>query len=93
MDGLHGALHAYELPIIAGSALVIALGWALHFYAEKIDCHDTGCGHGPCEPQKRKVSKVLKIATFLFFINIVVYFSFHYNMSQNIAPAAVEHIH
>src|SRR5690606_14732462 len=49
---LHEALHAYEVPLIIVSGLLIALGWGVDRYSRKIDCHDTGCCHEPCGPQK-----------------------------------------
>lgn len=74
---MHDALHVYEIPIIVASAVLLALGWALHILSLRIDCHDTGCGHGPCTPAKRRASRILVIATCLFVANLTVYLVFH----------------
>jgi hypothetical protein len=75
----HEIMHDWEIPMILISAFVLALGWVLHTVSLKIDCHDTGCHHGPCTPKKRSTSKMLAIATTLFSINIIVYFALHVN--------------
>lgn len=74
---LHEVLHEYELTMIVISALVLGLGWGLHRLSKQVDCHDTGCCHGPCAPQKDRVLTVLKIATGLFIFNLAVYLVFH----------------
>lgn len=73
----HTLLHDYEVPLIVFSGAVIALGWAADWYAGRIDCHDTGCGHPPCKPVKRRAHIVLKIASALFIVNLIIYFVFH----------------
>lgn len=77
IEALHHMLHGYEVPMIFASAFLLALGWGLHVYSEKIDCHDTGCGHGPCGPKKKVSHKILYIATILFVVNVTVYFLIH----------------
>lgn len=82
MQSLHGALHAYELPLIIFSALVIGLGWALHYLAHhqhKIGAHDHECcDHDHGAPTKAKTTHIiLLIATILLVINVFVYFTFH----------------
>ncbi len=76
----HHILHEYELPLIVFSGAVIALGWGIDRYATRIDCHDTGCGHPPCTPVKKRAHIVLKIATALFICNLIIYFVFHRGM-------------
>ncbi len=78
MESTHHAMHDWEIPLIGMSAFILVLGWLLHFISKRIDCHDTGCGHGPCGTKKNKTARVLKIATFLFVINVVIYLSVHY---------------
>jgi hypothetical protein len=78
---IHDMLHHYEVPMIALSGLVLALGWGLHWYTEHMmtdqtETH-THCCHGPCEPKKNKVHFVLKAATVLFVVNVSIYFIFH----------------
>lgn len=77
MIDLHDVMHAYELPIIGVSGLLIVLGWALHATSLKMDCHDSGCCHPPCTPAKRTSSRFLVIATVLFVVNVAVYMGLH----------------
>ncbi len=91
IDEAHYIMHNYEVPLIVFSAGVLLIGWAIHVVSNKIDCHDTGCGHGPCTPKKKKAGKVLKIATFLFVINLCVYGAIHY--SQDEISVAVNQSH
>lgn len=77
MDSLHDAMHSYELPIILASGGILALGWLVHFYSKKLDCHDNGCHHPPCEPKKDRAHTVLKFGTLLFLFNISVFLIFH----------------
>lgn len=78
MESTHHVMHDWEIPLIGMSAFILVLGWGLHFISKRIDCHDTGCGHGPCGTKKNKTARTLKIATFLFVINVVIYLSVHY---------------
>lgn len=96
MVSMHDVLHHYEVPMIFISALILSLGWALHVYSQKIDCHDTGCGHGPCGPKKSKTHFLLIGATALFFVNVSVYFLFHragFGLSAPTHEIALEHPH
>jgi len=77
---MHDIMHDWEIPIIVFSGLMIALGWALHDYSKRLDCRGSGCAHEPCEPKKNRSAKILKIATVLFLVNIVIYFGFHARM-------------
>lgn len=77
MVKMHDVLHHYELPMIIFSAFILVAGWALHWYSQKIDCHDTGCGHGPCDTKKNNTHILLMIASVLFVVNVSVYFVFH----------------
>jgi predicted secreted protein len=77
---VHSVMHTYEMPIISFSGAMMVLGWAAHIYGNHVDCHDTGCGHPPCSPQKTKNTKILIVATVLFMVNIVIYFGVHRNV-------------
>ena len=77
LEAFHSAVHSWEVPLLMTSAFVIALGWGLHSYSRKIDCHDTGCAHGACEPRKDRSLLILQIATALFVINALVYVFLH----------------
>ncbi len=82
---IHDTLHYWELPMISVSAVVLALGWGMHYYMEHMGPHEQHkhcCdGHcGPSEPKKNKVHLVLKMATVLFLANIAIYAVFHKGM-------------
>ncbi len=78
IENMHETMHYYEMPILVFSAVVLVLGWGAIYLGKKIDCHDTGCQHGPCEPNKNRSVTILKIATCLFLINISAYTVFHF---------------
>ncbi len=70
-EELHHILHEWESAIFTTSAIILALGWALHFYSRKIDCMKTStCSHAPCAPKKKRSSYIMVGATALFLINI-----------------------
>ncbi len=72
------------------SGVILALGWGLFLYSQKVDCHDTGCHHGPCTPKKNNTRLILKIATGLFLVNIAIYGIVHRGMDIGISqPASV----
>ena len=77
MIGFHDFMHHWEVPMIVTSGIIQALGWAVVVYSQKVDCHSTGCAHGACAPRKNTAHKVLKIATVLFIVNVVIYFGVH----------------
>jgi hypothetical protein len=77
---IHNVMHEYELPIILFSGGMVVLGWVAHMLSRRVDCHENGCGHPPCTPQKANNSRILTIATLLFALNIVVYFGVHRNI-------------
>lgn len=74
---LHDALHHYEIPMMLFSGIMLLVAWGISLYSLYIDCHDTGCEHGPCEPKKKHSLTVMFIATALFLINVTIYFSVH----------------
>lgn len=80
LKDFHELMHHWEVPIIMFSAAILCLGWAIYLYSEDIDCHDHGCVHGPCGPKKKNSSLILKIATVLFLINVLIYGVFHRGM-------------
>lgn len=77
MVQFHDLMHGWEIPIIITSGLLLAFGWGLHVVSEKLDCRSTGCAHEPCTPKKKKTSRILKIATVLFVMNIGIYALVH----------------
>ena len=90
LTGLHDVVHAYEIPMIITSGIILAFGWLIYAYSRKIDCHDTGCEHEPCAPKKKKAHIILKLATLLFIINVSVYTTFH---APNDPAALEEDVH
>jgi hypothetical protein len=74
---LHEFMHDYEIPLIIFSAFSLALGWILHFVSKRLDCHDTGCHHGSCAPQKDKTQIILWVASLLFIINVTIFATLH----------------
>lgn len=82
LSGLHEIIHGWEIPVIAMSCVVLAFGWIVHNISERMDCHDTGCHHPPCEPKKKNSAVILKIATLLFILNISVFLIFHKGLDR-----------
>lgn len=77
MVRLHDFLHEWEIPMIVFSGVILLLGWAVTLWSDRMDCHSSGCGHGACAPRKSRAHIILKIATLLFVVNLVVFFAFH----------------
>ncbi len=80
MLALHAKIHHYEVPIIIFSGVILALGWFAHSMSNKVDCHDTGCGHPPCTPEKDRNGKIMIVATALFITNLLIYTVVHKNV-------------
>lgn len=74
---MHDIMHDWELPMLIASCVILLVGWSLQIYSMRVNCHDTGCQHGPCTPKKIKTQNILKIATLLFCFNALLYFSSH----------------
>ncbi len=77
---IHESIHHYEVGIIIGSGLMLALGWFAHLSSRKVDCHDDGCCHPPCTPQKGMNAKILIAASLLFVMNLGIYAFVHKNV-------------
>ena len=75
----HEIMHRWEIPMIALSGIILALGWGLYAISKRMDCHDTGCHHGDCAPKKDKTALILKAASVLFVVNTTIYYLFHYH--------------
>ncbi len=70
---IHEALHAYEIPVLIMSGILLAIGWVLYAYSRKLDCTKTAaCSHAPCAPKKKKSSYILFGATALFVMNVII---------------------
>lgn len=77
---IHEHIHEYEVTIIVVSGLMLLIGWLAHLHSRKVDCHDDGCCHPPCTPQKNMNAKILIVATILFVMNISIYAFVHKNV-------------
>lgn len=77
INSWHNFMHAWESLIITISAIFLALGWILYFISKKINCHNTGCKHGACEPKKEHSGKIMLFATLLFLVNLSGYLFLH----------------
>ena len=79
---IHDAIHAYEIPIIMTSGVITLAAWAVYLNAGKVDCHDTGCVHEPCDASKARAGLILKIGTGLFIANLTIFMFLHYLPEQ-----------
>ena len=82
LSDVHAVMHGWEIPALFLSMLAVALGWGLHVHSLKIDCHDHGCGHGPCVPRKRTASRILIGASVLLAFNMAVFILFHDGLNR-----------
>jgi hypothetical protein len=77
MEALHHVLHVWEMPLLAFSLVMTAIGWAMHLSANKAACSQPCCGDHGCsstvatEPVKRSCT-ILIITTALVAINTAV---------------------
>ncbi len=87
----HHQLHDWEIPIIIASGLLLVLGWVVYAISRKMDCHDTGCVHGPCEPRKDRSKVIMIVATVLFVANVTIYMTVHRSMDETFSVHEHEH--
>ncbi len=69
----HSLIHAYEVQILVGSGLLLAVGLGLHYFSFWLDCRRTGCSHDDCEPKKFGVGWIFTIALMLYGANLAFY--------------------
>lgn len=95
MVHMHELIHAWEVPMIVASGVILALGWAAALYSRKMDCHSSGCVHGACAPRKSKAHVVLEIASVLFFFNVLIYVTVHRSNWFDVPAVSheAEHVH
>ncbi len=76
---IHEFLHEYELPVIAFSGAVLALGWGLYLASRVTVCEKPHCEphETVCAGKKDRTRWVLAVATALFIVNITIYFTLH----------------
>jgi hypothetical protein len=91
MVTMHDWIHVWEVPIILFSGAMLALGWGVTLYADRMDCHDhAGCTHPPCAPKKHRAHLVLTIASILFAFNVTLYVVVHRTL-PGLVPTAQNH--
>lgn len=96
MLDFHEILHHYEIPIIAGSGLMLVLGWVLYAISRRIECQKPHCEphETVCHPQKNNSRTVLLVATIVFAVNVTIYFAVHVGLEHRMHEQAVaEHVH
>ena len=93
LDSLLDVMHDWEIHAIILSASVVAIGWGLHYYSLKNDCHDHGCEHEQCGPRTLTASRILVDATILLAFNVTIYFGFHRPMEATHTQDVHEHMH
>jgi len=70
-------VHAHEEALLVFSGFMIAVAGFFVFNSEKMDCHDTGCCHGSCQPKKHRSLIAFYIALGLFAVNLMVHLFVH----------------
>lgn len=70
-------VHENEELLLGFSGFMIALAGGFILYSRKMDCHDTGCCHGSCQPNKKRSLLAFYVASGLFTINLMVHFFLH----------------
>lgn len=83
---LHETMHQWEFPIVIFSGVVLATGWGLHWHSLRGEECTSGCQHhtDKAHPTVSKTHLILKIATVLFVVNVIVFLFVHRGM--NISP-------
>lgn len=72
LDHVHHVVHGYETGLVIFSGVMLALGWIAQWASTRLDCHDTGCDHPPCDTKKVRNARILGVATALFMFNLIV---------------------
>lgn len=93
VDEAHHMIHSYEIPMIMASAIILIIGWALLIYARRMDCSSEGegCCAKPCAPKKDRTKIIMIGASFLFIVNVTVYFGFHHAQETHLDIYEFEH--
>jgi hypothetical protein len=79
---LHETMHHWEFPIVIFSGVVLAAGWGLHWHSLRGEECPSGCKHhtDKTHPTISKTHMILKIATALFAVNVLVFLFVHRGM-------------
>jgi hypothetical protein len=73
LHAFHDVMHIYEVRILLGSGLILALSGALQYLSFRLDCRQTGCHHGDCSPKKFRASLLFKLATLAYGLNLLLF--------------------
>ena len=73
------SFHRCLVPITGGVTPALMLSQAI-WISQCVDCHDDGCCHPPCSPQKNTNARILQIATLLFILNMGIFLFVHKNI-------------
>lgn len=92
LDNFHNIIHSHELALLGFSLAMLVAGWGLQLHAARVDCHETGCQHPPCDSKKHNASSLLWVATAVFAFN-VCFMVFLPHKGQGPAITAVHEVH
>ncbi len=70
----HHFTHAYEVPILIGSGLLLLTAFLLQVISYRVECNQAICQHGDCTPRKFRVSWIFVVALALFVVNVSVFY-------------------
>ncbi len=90
---IHEFLHAYEMPMILFSGVVLLMGWGLYLASRATTCEKPHCGphETVCAGKKDRTRLVLGIASVLFVMNLTVYITLHRG-NEDLLPASQVYI-
>lgn len=73
---IHEITHDFEHVLLSFSAFMLMISWGAYLYSRQIDCHNTGCQHGPCDSKKDRSKLILWVASALFVFNVITLVAF-----------------
>lgn len=91
MLDLHEILHAYEVPVIVFSGVMLVLGWVMYGVSRQIECQKQHCEphETVCASRKNNTGLILTVASVLFVVNVTVYFTLHRGSQELLHDQAV----
>lgn len=95
IEQAHDVIHAYEVPMIIASGIILLFGWVVYIYSRSVDCSDNGqgCCHEPCVAKKDRTRIFMMIATILFIVNVSLYLTIHVPMDHSMHHDNIESEH
>lgn len=74
IHAIHDVMHQYEVDILIGSGILLAIGGIVQIIAWRLDCREDGaCTHTPCAPKKNKSLILLLLAATFYIINLLMF--------------------